>query len=422
MTAERIVIIDAKRTPLARSVGDKIPIEEGGDNIKKAPSTYANVSGDELLAVVIKGLMAKNPKVDPTLIEDVSAGCVMQYTDQGINVAKNAILMAGLPENIPAETVNRNCASSLSSLGSIVARLYAMSMFKDGQSPVGIACGTEHLGRHPMINNSTLNPSSAFYTDFLAEKDNIRTISMGLTAEKLARIYKISREQQAEFSYLSQTKAVAAQESGKFDEEIIPVPSNGTMIDKDVGPRTYASKEAAMKLYARLPTVFQKGGSVTAATSSVISDGASAAIVTTESYAKEAGLTPMASVVGFASVGVDPTIMGWGPVPSTALALKRAGITLDDVGLIELNEAFAAQALAVIEHGWGIKMGTKEFDRINVNGGAVALGHPLGCTGVRLVSTLLHEMKRRTDVRYGLTTLCVGGGMGYAMVFEKWDG
>ncbi|MDZ4798323.1 MAG: acetyl-CoA C-acyltransferase [Bryobacteraceae bacterium] len=359
--------------------------------VGKAPrGGLRNVRPDDLAATVIRAMLQKYPAVEPSSVEDVILGCAMPEGEQGMNVARIAALRAGLPDSVPAVTINRFCSSGLQSIAMAADRI------RSGGADVILAGGTESMSLIPMAG-SRFAPSPWFV-------DNRPEVymGMGLTAEQLQRRYGISREEQDAFSLRSHQHALRAQAEGNFSEEIVPV---GDFI-RDDGPRADTSAEALGKL----KPVFHARGTVTAGNSSQTSDGAAVALVMSDTRARELGLTPMARFVGFAVAGVAPEVMGIGPVVAIPKVLARAGIPLDEVDVVELNEAFAVQALSVIR-----EVGL-ELDRVNVNGGAIALGHPLGCTGAKLTATLLREMKRRRS-RYGMVTMCVGGGQGAAGVF-----
>ena len=361
---------------------------------------------DDLAAQVIQGLLQRAP-LRGEQVEDVILGCAMPEAEQGLNVARIAALRAGLPDQTSAMTVNRFCSSGLQA---IALATYSISC---GMNEVVLAGGVESMSLIPMEGHHfSPNPT-------LAETDPDVYLSMGLTAENLAKKYDIGRAQQDEFSLASHVKACAAQQAGSFSEEIVPleVPleelsENGkksrcVWLRADEGPRPDTSLEAL----SQLQPVFQSQGTVTAGNSSQRSDGAALALLTSRSKARELGLQPVASLLSYATAGVAPEVMGIGPVEAIPKALQSAGLELKDIGLIELNEAFAVQTLAVIQEA-GL-----DPSIVNVNGGAIALGHPLGCTGAKLAATLLSEMERRS-VRYGLVTMCIGGGMGAAGVIE----
>jgi acetyl-CoA acyltransferase len=378
--------------------------------VGKAPKgTLRTTRPDDLCAIAIKGALARVPGLDVKEIEDVIIGCAMPEAEQGMNVARIAALRAGLPIESAAFTVNRFCASGLQSIALAAERI------RGGGAEVMIAGGAESMSMVPMVGNKpSMNP-------WIAENHPNAYISMGLTAERVAKHYEISRQEADEFAFASHQKALAAQAAGRFDDEIIPVPVSFTTLNEkskpvttetefkaDEGPRADTSLEAL----AKLKPAFHAKGVVTAGNSSQTSDGAAAAVLISEDRASALGLKPMARFLSFAYAGCMPEEMGIGPVYAIPKALKLAGLTLDQIDLIELNEAFAAQALAVIKT-LGIDAG-----RVNVNGGAIALGHPLGCTGAKLTATLLREMQRRKS-RYGMVTMCVGGGMGAAGIFEN---
>jgi acetyl-CoA acyltransferase len=371
---------------------------------------------DDLAAVVIKEAIARAPGLDPKEIEDVILGCAMPEAEQGMNVARIASLRAGLPVEASAMTINRFCSSGLQAIALAAERIMA------GQGDVAVAGGTESMSMVPMGGNK-ISPNP-----WLMDSYPDAYLGMGLTAENLAKKYGITREQSDEFSLSSHQKALAAIAAGKFKDEIVPVDvsyvsfenngngsSNGTKpktvkinFDTDEGPRSDTSIEALGKL----KPAFHARGVVTAGNSSQMSDGAAAAVVMSAERARALGLKPLARFLAFATAGCLPEEMGVGPVYAIPKALKIAGLTLDQIDVIELNEAFAAQSLAVI------KLAGLDPARVNVNGGAIALGHPLGCTGAKLTATILRELERRNG-RYGMVTMCVGGGMGAAGIFER---
>jgi acetyl-CoA acyltransferase len=376
--------------------------------IGKAPrGTLRNMRPDDLGAIAVAGAIAKVPQLDLNEIEDAIFGCAFPEGEQGFNLGRIIAKRAGLPDSVAGATVNRFCASGLQAIA--IAHM-AISM---GQAEVIVAGGAESMSLMPMGGNYIApNPT------LVEELPKIYT-TMGTTAENLAQQFGISREEQDAFAWKSHQKAIAAIQAGRFTDEIVPVPIRNSfyvegevrveesIFQVDEGPRLDTSMEAL----SLLPPVFRLGGTVTAGNSSQTSDGAAASILMSEKMVAKLGVEPKARLLGFAVTGVPPEIMGIGPVEAIPKVLKQVGLTLDDIGLIELNEAFAVQVLAVIK-----KLELNE-EIVNVNGGAIALGHPLGCTGAKLTATLLHEMKRR-GVRYGLCTMCVGGGMGAAGVFE----
>ena len=388
------VIVSAVRTPVGKAPG----------------GTLRGTRPDDLASTVIAEAMRRAPGIEPVEIDDVIMGCAMPEGEQGLNVARIASLRAGIPVTASAVTINRFCASGLQAIAFAAERIMV------GSASAIVAGGTESMSLVPMGGNKfSPNPTLAdSYPDVY--------LSTGLVAENHARESNISREQQDEFALRSHQKALAAIESGRFAEEIVPVTagiveaSNGTgkpvarqvSFSVDEGPRRDTSLEAL----AKLRPAFHVKGSVTAGNSSQTSDGASAVIVTSVQRARELGLTPLGRIVAYATAGVEPERFGIGPVPAMQKALKFAGLTLAQIDLVELNEAFAAQVLACL------KAVPIDPDRLNVNGGAIALGHPLGCTGAKLTTTLLYELKRRGG-RYGMVTMCVGGGMGAAGIIER---
>jgi acetyl-CoA acyltransferase len=392
-----VIIASAVRTPIG-----------------KAPrGTLRTTRPDDLAATAINGALERIPQLDKSEIEDVILGCAMPEAEQGMNVARVASFRAGLPVTASAMTINRYCASGLQSIALAVDRI------RGGSADVIVAGGTESMSYVPMGGNKiSVNP-------WLVDNYPGSYMSMGLTAERVATHYGITREAMDEFSLQSHQKALAAIQSGKFDDEIVPVTvtmtpaPNGPSSNKpkakpvestfkqDEGPRADTSLEAL----AKLKPVFHAKWTVTAGNSSQTSDGAAAAVVMSAERAKALGIKPMARFIAFAYAGCDPEEMGIGPIHAIPKALKLAGLTLDQIDVIELNEAFAAQSLAVI------KVLGIDPAKLNVNGGAIALGHPLGCTGAKLTATLLREMPRR-NAKYGMVTMCVGGGMGAAGIFE----
>ena len=378
--------------------------------VGKAPKgTLRATRPDDLAAIAIKAVLDRVPNLDRKEVEDVIVGCAMPEGEQGMNVARIASLRAGVPIESAAMTINRFCASGLQAIALAAERV------RGGGADVIVAGGTESMSLVPMGGNKiSINP-------WLGEHYPDSYLSMGLTAERVARHYGIGRPEADQFAFCSHQKALAAQAAGKFDEEIVPVsvtfaaPDAKSKVKKnelefkaDEGPRADTSLEAL----AQLKPAFHAKGTVTAGNSSQTSDGAAAAVVMSEDRAAALGVKPLARFVAYAYAGCLPEEMGVGPVYAIPKALKLAGLTLDQIDVIELNEAFAAQSLAVIQ--------TLGLDpaRINVNGGAIALGHPLGCTGAKLTASLLQEMKRRR-AKYGMVTMCVGGGMGAAGIFEN---
>ena len=377
--------------------------------VGKAPrGALRTTRPDDLAAFAINGALERVPQLDRSEIEDVILGCAMPEAEQGLNVARVAGFRAGLPVSCSAMTINRFCSSGLQSIAMAVDRI------RGGGAEVIVAGGVESMSFVPMGGNKpSLNP-------WLVAHYPGSYLSMGLTAERVAKHYGITREQMDQFAYESHQKALAAIGAGRFEDEIVRVPATNTVIDAkgkakavesvfrtDEGPRADTSVEAL----AKLKPVFHANGTVTAGNSSQMSDGAAAAVVMSAERGAQLGIPAMGRLIAFATAGCDPEEMGIGPVLAVPKALKMAGLSLDDIDLIELNEAFAAQALAVI------KLLGIDPAKINVNGGAIALGHPLGCTGAKLTASLLREMPRR-NVKYGMVTMCVGGGMGAAGIFE----
>jgi len=361
--------------------------------VGKAPNgALKHTRPDEMAAAVIKEALARATPLDPAEIDDVILGCAMPEAEQGLNVARIASLRAGVPITASAVTVNRFCSSGLQAIA------YAAERIMTGGAHAIVAGGTESMSMVPMGGNKIApNPKLVdTYPDVY--------LTTGLVAENHVHDYGISREEQDAFALRSHQRAVAAIDGGRFADELVALPA----LAVDEGPRRDTSAEAL----AKLRPAFHLKGSVTAGNSSQTSDGASAVVVMSGERVKTLGLTPLGRFVGFATAGVEPERFGIGPVPAVRRVLKQAGLTLDQIDLVELNEAFAAQVLACLREM------PIDPDRLNVNGGAVALGHPLGCTGSKLTATLLHEMKRRGS-RYGLVTMCVGGGMGAAGIFER---
>ena len=386
------VIVSSVRTPIGRAF----------------KGTLRATRPDELAAVAIKGALERVPQLDPKEIEDVILGCAMPEAEQGMNVARIASLRAGLPVETSAITINRFCSSGLQAIANAAERIMA------GAAEVMVAGGTESMSMIPMGGNK-ISPNP-----WLVEHYPDAYLSMGLTAERLAKRFIVTREAADEFSFRSHQKAIAAIQAGKFEDETVPVPASFTtpnglkpkrqeiIFKVDEGPRADTSLEAL----ASLKPAFHVKGTVTAGNSSQMSDGAAAAVVMSAERARALGIKPLARFVAFATAGYKPEEMGLGPVYAIPKALKLAGIKLSEIDVIELNEAFAAQSLAVIQEA-GL-----DPERVNPNGGAVALGHPLGCTGAKLTATIIREMKRR-NAKYGLVTMCVGGGMGAAGIFEN---
>ncbi|HEU5366817.1 MAG TPA: thiolase family protein [Ktedonobacterales bacterium] len=393
------VIVSAVRTPIGRA----------------NKGALKDMRADDLAAVAVKAAVERVPRLDHSLIEDVILGCAFPEGEQGMNLARLVGALAGLPETAGGVTVNRFCASSLQAFNMAAQNIML------GMGDVIVAGGIESMSRVPMGGfNPSMNPRliptregatySSPYPPCELEYGLASYIPMGMTAENLAREYSISREEQDAFALRSHQRALAAIDQGIFKREIVPVTlPNGTVMDTDEGPRRDTSLE---RLASLEPAFIKKGGSVTAGNSSPLNDGASAVVVMSAEKAKELGITPLARVVTMAVAGVRPDVMGIGPVPAVKKALQRAKLQLSDIDLIELNEAFAAQSLAVIK-----SLGLDQ-EKVNPHGGAIALGHPLGCTGARLIATLLNDLQTHNKT-LGMATLCVGGGQGVATIIER---
>jgi len=363
---------------------------------KAGKGTLRQTRPDDMAAEAIKAALARVPAVAAETVGDVVLGCAMPEAEQGMNVARIASLLAGVPHTAAAMTVNRFCASGLQAIA------LAADEVASGRVEVAVAGGTESMSLIPMGGHKlAANPS-------LLERYPDSYLGMGITAELVARKYGIGREASDAFALASHQKAVAAIEAGRFKDEIVPLAAGGASFDTDEGPR----RDTTIDALAKLRPAFAADGIVTAGNASQMSDGAAAAVLVSSERARELGVEPLGRLAAYAVAGVPPEIMGIGPVEAIPKALKLAGLKLSDIDLIELNEAFACQALAVIQAA-GL-----DPAKVNVNGGAVALGHPLGCTGAKLTAQILQELRRR-KARYGLVTMCVGGGMGAAGIFER---
>lgn len=386
--ANDAVIVDAVRSPMGKSKN----------------GAFRHVRSENLSANLVKALLMRNPAVDPAAIEDLIWGCVNQTLEQGFNMARAVALLAGMPVTTAAQTVNRLCGSSMSAIHTAAQAIMV------GQGDIFVVGGVEHMGHVPMMHGVDVNPE-------LSKHMAKASMMMGVTAEMLGKMHGISREAQDEFALRSHQRAHDATVNGRFAQELIAMEGHDSLgnkilleVDEVIRPET------SLEGLAALPTVFMpKGGTVTAGSSSALSDGASALLMMSAAKAQELGLTPIARVKSMAVAGCDPAIMGYGPVPATKKALKRAGLSIDDIGLVEVNEAFAAQSLPVLKD---LKLLDNMDDKVNLNGGAIALGHPLGCSGARISTTLLNQMLAH-DVQYGLATMCIGMGQGIATVFEK---
>ncbi len=393
-------IIDVVRTPVAKFAG-----------------SLSTVRPDDLAAHVLRQLLLRNPLLDPHLLEDVILGAANQAGEDNRNVARMALLLAGLPQEIGGVTVNRLCASGLQAI------IDAARAIACGDGAAYLAGGVESMTRAPFVMAKAAAPfartAEVYDTTIGWRFTNGRLsalhypYSMGETAENVAEKYAISRETQDKFAHQSQLRYRAAAQAGRFSAEIVPVPVPQLKGEPHVFSADEHPRLASLEKLASLEPAFREGGTVTAGNSSGINDGAAAALVVGEDLLKQLSLKPLARVVAMAVAGVDPACMGMGPVPATRKALKRAGLTIQNIDLIELNEAFAAQAVACMQQ--------LELDpaKVNVNGGSIAIGHPLGASGTRLTATLLHELHRQPNARYGLATMCVGVGQGVAVIFEK---
>ena len=382
------VIVDCVRTPMGRSKN----------------GVFRFVRAEDLSAHLMNALLQRNTALDPVTIDDVIWGCVNQTKEQGWNMARMSMLLTPIPHAVPAQTVSRLCGSSMSALHT------AAQAIQSGNGDVFMVGGVEHMGHLPMDYGVDPNPRLSKHVAKAAGM-------MGLTAEALAMLNGIGREEQDQFGLRSQLRAAAATREGRFDREIIPVEGhdeNG--LKQLVRHDTTIRADTTIEALRDLPPVFNpKGGTVTAGTSSQVADGASAMLVMSAERAKALGLRPRARIVSMAVVGVDPSIMGYGPVPATQKALARAGLTIDDIDCVELNEAFAAQALPVLRD---LGLLDKLDEKVNLNGGAIALGHPFGCSGTRIATTLLNIMEAR-DMTLGLATMCIGMGQGISTIIER---
>lgn len=397
---KRAYVVDAARTAVGKFGG-----------------TLASQRPDDLAAEVIKSLMHRNPSIDPSDIEDVLLGAANQAGEDNRNVARMSLLLAGLPHTVPGLTINRLCASSLQAIADVSKNIAV------GYGDVYLAGGVESMSRAPFVlskSETAFSRTNKIYDTSIGWRFINPKLSkmylpyaMGETAENIVEKYQISRVEQDEFAHHSQLKYQNAYDSGKFSEEIIPISitrkkQDDLVFNKDEHPRL-----SSVEVLSNLKPAFKDGGSVTAGNSSGVNDGSSALVIVSEEALKRYNLDPIAEVVSSAAVGVSPDIMGIGPVNATNKALKRAGISIKDIDLVELNEAFAAQSIACIRD---LDLNP---DIINVNGGSIAIGHPLGASGARIVSTLIHELKRRKNARFALATMCVGVGQGVAVIFKK---
>lgn len=388
LNANDVVIIDAVRSPMGRTKN----------------GVFRHVRAENLSAALVKALFKRNPNVSVNDVEDLIWGCVNQTLEQGFNMARAVALLGGLPVTSGAQTVNRLCGSSMSAIHT------AAQAIMTGQGDVFVVGGVEHMGHVDMMHGVDLNPSMSKH---MAKA----SMMMGVTAEMLGKMHGISREDQDAMGVRSHRLAHEATVAGRFQNEIVPIEGHDgagnkilVEVDEVIRPETNMESLATLR-----PVFMPKGGTVTAGTSSALSDGASAMLMMSAQKAEELGLTPIARVKSMAVAGCDPAIMGYGPVPASKKALKRAGLTIDDIDVVELNEAFAAQALPVMKD---LKVINDMDTKVNLNGGAIALGHPLGCSGTRISTTLLNVMQEK-DANLGLATMCIGMGQGIATVFER---
>jgi len=384
-----VVLVDAVRTPFG-----------------KAGGMYAGTRADDLMVRAIRGLLERNPKVDPASIEDVAIAAATQTGDQGMNIGRSAALLSGLPNTVPGYSIDRWCAGALTAVTTIAG---AIAM---GANDIAIAGGVEHMGNHPM--GEGMDPNPRYLAERIVEQD---ALAMGATAERLHdRFPQLTKERADRYAMNSQVKTAQAYADGKIQRDLIPTAARSaelgwTVATVDEAPRPQTTMEGL----AGLKTPFRPAGRVTPGNSSGLNDGATAAILASEEKALELGLTIKATMVTFAFAGVEPEIMGYGPVPSTLKALKQAGLKIEDIGAFEINEAFAVQVIAFLDH-FGI---ADDDPRVNPYGGAIAVGHPLASSGVRLMLNLARTFEAQPEVRYGITTMCIGLGMGGTVIWEN---
>ena len=384
-----VVLVDAVRTPFG-----------------KAGGMYAGTRADDLMVRAIRGLLERNPKVDPGSIEDVAIAAATQTGDQGMNIGRSAALLSGLPNTVPGYSIDRWCAGALTAVTTIAG---AIAM---GTNEIAIAGGVEHMGNHPM--GELMDPNPRYLAERIVEQD---ALAMGATAERLHdRFPQLTKERADRYAMNSQVKTAKAYADGKIQRDLIPTAARSpelgwTIATVDEAPRPQTTMEGL----AGLKTPFRPAGRVTPGNSSGLNDGATAAILASEEKALELGLTIKAKMVTYAFAGVEPEIMGYGPVPSTLKALKQAGLKIEDIGAFEVNEAFAVQVIAFLDH-FGI---ADDDPRVNPYGGAIAVGHPLASSGVRLMLNLARTFEAQPEVRYGITTMCIGLGMGGTVIWEN---
>ena len=384
-----VVLVDAVRTPFG-----------------KAGGMYAGTRADDLMVRAIRGLLERNPKIDPAAIEDVAIAAATQTGDQGMNIGRSAALLSGLPNTVPGYSIDRWCAGALTAVTTIAG---AIAM---GTNEIAIAGGVEHMGNHPM--GEGMDPNPRYLAERIVEQD---ALAMGATAERLHdRFPQLTKERADRYAMNSQLKTAKAYAEGKIQRDLIPTAARNaelgwTVVTADEAPRPQTTMEGL----AGLKTPFRPAGRVTPGNSSGLNDGATAALLASEEKALELGLTIKAKMVTYAFAGVEPEIMGYGPVPSTIKALKQAGLTIADIGAFEINEAFAVQVIAFLDH-FGI---ADDDPRVNPYGGAIAVGHPLASSGVRLMLNLARTFEAQPEVRYGITTMCIGLGMGGTVIWEN---
>ncbi|CAN2204757.1 PaaJ Acetyl-CoA acetyltransferase [Candidatus Nanopelagicaceae bacterium] len=384
-----VVLVDAVRTPFG-----------------KAGSMYAGTRADDLMVRAMRGLLERNPKLDPASIDDVAIAAATQTGDQGMNIGRSATLLAGLPKTVPGYSIDRWCAGALTATTTVAG---AIAM---GAIDIAIAGGVEHMGNHPM--GELMDPNPRYLAEKLVEQD---ALAMGATAERLHdRFPHLTKERADAYALASQMKTAKAYADGKIQRDLIPTAARSPELGWGIATIDEAPRPTTtMEGLAGLKTPFRPAGRVTAGNSSGLNDGATAALLASEDKAKELGLTIKARMVTFAFAGVEPEVMGYGPVPSTIKALSKAGLTIEDIGAFEVNEAFAVQVLAFLDH-FGI---ADDDPRVNPYGGAIAVGHPLASSGVRLMLNLARTFEEKTDVRYGITTMCIGLGMGGTIIWEN---
>jgi acetyl-CoA acyltransferase len=384
-----VVLVDAVRTPFG-----------------KAGSMYAGTRADDLMVRAMRGLLERNPKVDPAAIDDVAIAAATQTGDQGMNIGRSATLLAGLPKTVPGYSIDRWCAGAMTATTTVAG---AIAM---GAIDIAIAGGVEHMGNHPM--GELMDPNPRYLAEKLVEQD---ALAMGATAERLHdRFPHLTKERADAYALNSQMKTAKAYADGKIQRDLIPTAARNPELGWGIATIDEAPRPTTtMEGLAGLKTPFRPAGRVTAGNSSGLNDGATAALLASEDKAKELGLTIKARMVTFAFAGVEPEVMGYGPVPSTIKALEKAGLKIEDIGAFEVNEAFAVQVLAFLDH-FGI---ADDDPRVNPYGGAIAVGHPLASSGVRLMLNLARTFEEKTDVRYGITTMCIGLGMGGTVIWEN---